>query len=230
MKQFCQDMLEITDQKTLWNSLERTVNCLADSTVTNYYTTDGIQMYSGCAVHLTEREKKEILKEGFNQYTHDFLLRRFNRFADEGINTFSFERTEEIDVPFEIEQQFLALEYKTGPGFRKNPVTNEMEPVPDEERYCFFVARDSFTLKIIGSEMSNCVGWGYTDSVRKRRSTIVYAVHKGKYKICIEVSPQFTVRQAYGPHNHELQGEAYEAYTEWCKEKHIVRQKAFSFF
>ena len=84
------------------------------------------------------------------------------------------------------------------------------------------------TLKIIGSAMRNCVGWGYAEAVRNRRATIVYAIHKGKYKICIEVTPDFTIRQAFGPHNQELDGEAFKAYSEWCQEKHIVRRKAFS--
>ena len=103
-----------------------------------------------------------------------------------------------------------------------------MVPVSDEERYCFFVAKDSYTLKVIGSEMSNCVGWGYKEAVKERRATIVYAMHQGKYKICIELTPQFTIRQAFGPHNSHLRDEAFEAYSEWCKEKRIVRQNAFS--
>lgn len=56
-----------------------------------------------------------------------------------------------------------------------------------------------------------------------------YSCHftKGSY-ICIEVSPDFTIRQAFGPCNNELDGEAFKAYSEWCQEKHIVRRKAFS--
>nr|MCR5621608.1 hypothetical protein [Treponema sp.] len=56
---------------------------------------------------------------------------------------------------------------------------------------------------------------------------IVYAMHKNKYKICIEVTPDFTIRQAFGPHNTELTGEAFEAYAEWCKRKHIERRNVF---
>ena len=78
LKKFVQDMLVITDQKTIWNSLNRTVNCLVDKTVSNFYITDGMQMYLGYSEHLTEKEKREILSEGFNKYTHDFLLRRNN--------------------------------------------------------------------------------------------------------------------------------------------------------
>ena len=227
LKRFVQDMLILTDQKTIWNSLNRTVNCLVDKTVSNYYITDGMQMYLGYSELLTEKEKREILSEGFNKYTHDFLLRRNNEFSQARLNPFSLKAAGEQNVVFNIEKSFLDLEYKAGPAFKKDS-KGEMIPVPDEDRYCFFVARDSYTLKIIGSEMSNCVGYGYKTEVLSRRATIVYAMHQGKYKICIEVTPKFTIRQVYGPCNSLLHGEAYDAYAEWCKEKHIVRQNAFS--
>lgn len=231
LKQFVQDMLAFTNQKTIWNSLDRTVNCLVDKTVSNFYITDGIQMYLGFSEHLTEKEKREILSEGFNKYTHDFLLRRNNELNEEmrrNRTAASFKKAMDTNVTFDIEKSFLDLEYKAGPAFKKNS-NGEMEPVKDEDRYCFFVAKDSYTLKVIGSEMSNCVGWGYKQDVLTRRATIVYAMHQGKYKICIEVSPKFSIRQAYGPHNSHLHGDAFEAYSEWCKEKHIVRQNAFAF-
>ncbi|MBQ6565819.1 MAG: hypothetical protein IJL80_02075 [Treponema sp.] len=41
------------------------------------------------------------------------------------------------------------------------------------------------------------------------------------------MTPDFSVRQAFGPCNSELTGEAFEAYSEWCKEKHIVRKNVF---
>ena len=222
LQKFCHDMLAISNQKTVWNSLERTVNYLTNKSVSNYCITDGIQMYLGCSEAITIREKRQLLSEGFNKFTHDFLLRRHNVVADIAY----IENAKKHNETFIIEQQFLNLEYKAGEAFTTN-AKKERIPVPDEERFCFFVAKDSMTLKIIGSAMSNCVGWGYAEAVRERRATIVYAMHKGKYKICIEVTPDFTIRQAFGPHNQELDGEAYEAYSEWCQEKHIVRQKAF---
>ena len=75
--------------------------------------------------------------------------------------------------------------------------------------------------------MHNCVGWGYAQSVAKRRATIVYAMYKEKYQICIEVTPDFQIRQSLGPHNRPLEGDALEAYFEWCDEKSIKRTKAF---
>jgi len=80
----------------------------------------------------------------------------------------------------------------------------------------------------IGSEMSNCVGWGYKEAILQRRATIVYALFKNQYKICIEVTPEFTIRQAFGPHNSQLRGEALEAYSEWCTENKIKRKNVFS--
>ncbi len=222
LKQFVQDMLEISNQKTVWNSLDRTINYLVNQTFENFYITDALQMYRGCSTHLTDREKKEILSEGFNVYTHDFLMRRYNE-----IGRSFFSKGTEENVIFDIERPFLDLEYKAGDSFRKD-ANGDMEPVPDEDLYCFFVARDSFTLKTIGSEMNNCVGWGYKEAVRARRATIVYAMYQGKYKICIEVTPKFTIRQAFGPRNTELCDDAFEAYSEWCLEKNILRQNAFS--
>lgn len=42
--------------------------------------------------------------------------------------------------------------------------------------------------------MHNCVGWGYKQAILERRATIVYALFNNQYKICIEVTPKFTIR------------------------------------
>ena len=76
--------------------------------------------------------------------------------------------------------------------------------------------------------MHNCVGWGgYGDSMEKGRCIIVYALYKNKFRICIELSPDFYIRQALGPHNQPLEGDDYKAFYEWCKEKGIKHKKAF---
>lgn len=243
LRRFIGDMLALTNQKTVWNSLDRTVNYLLDKNIWNFYVTDGIQMYAAKAQHLTDREKRQVLSEGFNQYTHDFLFRRreehsegsvydaWEAFFEAGLangleDDFTPIMNINKNIVFELEKPFLDLEYKTGDEFTINE-NKERVPVPDEDRYCFYVARDSQTLRTIGSEMSNCVGWGYAEAVKARRSTIVYAKHKGKYKICIEVAPDFTIRQAFVSHNTELKDEDFEAYSDWCIEKNIVRKKAF---
>ena len=61
----------------------------------------------------------------------------------------------------------------------------------------------------------------------KGECIIVYALHKNKFRICIELSPGFYIRQALGPHNQPLEGDDYAAFYEWCKEKGIQRKKAF---
>lgn len=225
LRMFVQDMLAVANQKTVWNSIERTVKSFnAGNDEARRNITDALNMYQGMAELLTEREKREILREGFNLYIHDFLLRRYEALTPNQRRNSALAGE---NVVFYLEPQFLALEYKSGDAFRTNPKTKEREPVPDEERWCFYVARDSHTLKRIGSEMDNCVGWGYATAVKERKATIVYAMHKNKYKICIEVTPDFSVRQAFGPRNSILGGEAFDAYSEWCKEKHIVREKVF---
>lgn len=107
---------------------------------------------------LTDREKKEIMREGFNQYTHDFLLRRHEAISAEQRRQQIMQESADENVVFPLEPRFLDLEYKAGEPTRTNPKTKEIEPIPDVERWCFFVAKDSMTLKMIGSEMSNCVG------------------------------------------------------------------------
>lgn len=238
LRAFTTDMLAISNEKTVWNSLERTIKYLfSNKTIkknsnenllpNQINVTDGINMYCGISHYLTEKEKKEIMSEGFNSYTHDFLLRRQNELSYNSINKTGLYNKDE-NLLFPIEKYFLDLEYKCGEAFCIDKKTGNRLPIPDEQRWCFYVAKDSDTLRTIGSEMSNCVGWGYKDSVYSRRATIVYALYKKQYKICIEVTPSFSVRQAFGPHNTQLNGEAFEAYSEWCKEKGIVRQNVFS--
>ena len=224
LRAFVRDMLALSNQKTVWNSIERTVGFFANQRVSPVIITDAINMYSVCAPHLTDQEKKDIMHEGFNQYTHDFFIRRQEQLH---LSVLSNGKAPEVNVSFTIEPEFLKLEYKAGRDFKENPVTHELEKVPDEERYCFYVAQDSFTLKEIGSAMHNCVGWGYKNAVMERRSTIVYALYHKKYCICIEVTPEFDIRQALGPHNRQLAGDDLQAFLEWCDKRDIQRTHAF---
>lgn len=227
LRQFVHDLLAFTNQKTAWNAIKRTADYFAENPSNEMYVADGINTYAACREALSEQEKKEIMREGFNKYSHDFLVRR----ADELHTQMEYQSYAAENITFNIEQKFLNLEYKCGPNKKKqkNPKTGEDEyvDVPDEERFCFYVARDSATLKVIGNAMHNCVGWGYSNSVLHRHCTIVYAKYKGKFRICIEVTPTFTIRQSLGACNKPLNDEEMDAYREWCKEKHIQFVKAF---
>ncbi|MCR5400481.1 MAG: PcfJ domain-containing protein [Treponema sp.] len=235
LKCFCQDILEINgnNQKALWNCLERTAsyrigNGLAGELHADQIIADSLNSYPACREQLENSEKLDILHEGFNNYTHDFLVRRIHQERLYNNNNPSYSSMELIT--FEIESQFLDLEYKCGENFKKCTGSNGKEEyirVEDKNRYCFYVARDNLELKHIGAAMNNCVGWGYTNSVAKRKCTIVYAKYRGKFRICIEVSPDFHIRQALGPCNQPLDGDALEAYHEWCKNKNIEFTKAF---
>lgn len=231
LKIFVEDLIPLSNQKTVWASIERTLDELIKKSVSNYIVEDGINSYFHARNFLTDKEKKDVMHEGFNQYTHDFLVRRINSFAQEE-RLRRFEKQNAMaNEPFPIEQQFFDLEYKCGDDYKvvknSNGETERIE-IKDEERFCFYVAKTAKELQIVGSEMHNCVGWGYENSVRNRRATIVYAKFRNKYKICIEVTPVFTIRQSLGPSNQPLEGEALNAYHEWCNEKHIRFEKAFS--
>ena len=235
LKNFTEDLLQISNEKTVWNSIERTVAYAVTKGTEDYIITDGLNTYSRVRMHLTDDEKKEVMREGFNEYTHDYLVRRadviFAPVYDFDVAGDFTCRQEEVNQVFDIEQKFLDLEYKAGDDKVSvyNPRLNIMEikEVPDEERFCFYVARDSKTLREIGNAMHNCVGWGYSNSVRERHCTIVYAKYREKYAICIEVTPHFTIRQSLGPCNRPLNGPALVAYHEWCREKSIRFVKAF---
>lgn len=231
LKTFVQDLIPLSNQKTVWASIERTLDELIKKSVSNYVVEDGLNSYFHARTYLTEKEKKDVMHEGFNQYTHDFLVRRLDQLQREHQLALFEKQNADANVPFQIEKQFLDLEYKCGDDYRVVKNANgetERIKVEDDERYCFYVARTRKDLQIVGSEMHNCVGWGYDHSVRERRATIVYAKFRGKYKICIEVTPSFTIRQSLGPSNAPLQGESLRAYQEWCSAKHIKFEKAFS--
>lgn len=234
LRTFTHDMLALSAQKTVWASVERTLAIFSKKIVPENVIEDGITSYVHCREFLTAKEKKDVMHEGFSQYTHDFLVRRLNNVAEQRMN--AMRRKTEAKIlkldcePFNIEQSFLDLEYKCGDDWiniKKADGQIERVKVADEERYCFFVAKTGGELKVVGSEMRNCVGWGYENAVRSRRSTIVYAKFRGKYKICIEVTPDFRIRQSLGPSNKPLQGADLEAYHEWCDAKHIHFEKAF---
>lgn len=227
---YVQDLLALTNQKTVWNSVERTLDYLKQKGSRDYLVTDGMQTYGVVRDELTDNEKKEVMREGFNGYTHDFLVRRADQLQLARFDGVLHEK--QVNEVFKIEPEFLDLEYKAGDDKKKvpNPMTglDEIVDTPDEERFCFYVARDSDTLREIGTAMHNCVGWGYASSVKNRNCTIVYAKYKGNYRICIEVTPNFTIRQSLGPCNQPLGGEELQAYHEWCMEKNIQFVKAFA--
>ena len=231
LKEYVANLIEITNnQKAVFNSIERTVSFFIENHNNLSVVADGINMYYNARENLSNKEKKDIMHEGFNQYTHDFLVRRFEQITIEGVLS-PFSNKKILNKHFELDSNILRLEYKTGDDYiniKNNKGEVESVPVKDEDRYCFYIPKCTNDLKTIGSEMHNCVGWGgYGKSMDKGECIIVYALHKNKFRICIELSPDFYIRQALGPHNQPLEGDDYAAFYEWCKEKGIQRKKAF---
>ena len=218
---FTNDVLRFNKQLTVWNSVERIMKIYNEkhkSWKEQHMVIDAIWMYKACSEFLSEQEKKKIMEEGFNQYTHDFLTKRSNQ-----LESLKKEKMlAEEKIAFNLEKEFLDLEYKSGNDTFVDEDLKEEVPVNDRDRWCFYVARDWGTLKKIGSEMGICVGWGgYKEAVQERRSTIVYALYKDSYKICIEVTPDFSIRQAVGPRNVPLTGDSLIAYLDWCRQRNL---------
>ena len=119
-----------------------------DKNISDNIIEDGLNLYAATSEYLSQREKKEVMHEGFNAYTHDFLLRRQTqlspRIALDRENERNAEywarkaREAELDKePFPLEDAFLALEYKTGSEYERN-AKGERVKVPDEARWCFY--------------------------------------------------------------------------------------------
>ena len=166
-------------------------------------------------------EKKEVLREGFSEYIHDFLLNKVP--ADERGGHSSRRALENRTFP--IDAKFLELEYKSGPDRVKSG--SEYVTVSDKDRYVFTVAKTDEELRTVGGAMHNCVGWCYGDACNGGRCVIVYAKYRNAYKMCIEITPDFYVRQALGPANSPIKGESLEIFLEWIKEKRLGLLKAF---
>ncbi len=79
--------------------------------------------------------------------------------------------------------------------------------------YEFRLPADSSQLREIGSALHNCVA-SYSDNVRKKVSTIVYARKDGDYKICIEVRGK-EIFQERSDHNKSPSEEERKILDQW---------------
>ncbi|MBO4319152.1 MAG: PcfJ domain-containing protein [Treponema sp.] len=207
LKTFTKDMLEFNSQINVWNSLTKIARLYRSSD--GIYVTDGIRLYSKSSPYITKKEKFMIMKQGFNRNIHDFLV---NSYQD------IFNKTIRRNVKFNIEQYYLDLESII--------VSDCLQTAnSDDGKWNFLVAKDSETLRTIGSQMHNCVA-SYTESVIKRLSTIIYATNKRKFKICIEIAPNMVIRQAYGPCNQKLSGDSLNIFNLWCHQKNLPPKKS----
>ena len=84
-----------------------------------------------------------------------------------------------------------------------------------DKTYRFCLPQTPSILRKIGSQMNNCVG-SYSEAVKSGRSIIIGVIVGGKWRICVEVSPQFKLRQALRPHNAPLKDEEREVVLDWC--------------
>lgn len=106
-------------------------------------------------------------------------------------------KTDEIDVNGNIKDIHDRLVRLTG-GAHQPLSKKDLKPYKysDEvynlsykkDGYSFKLAKDARELISIGADLHNCVG-SYRSYVKAGRSLIVYVMHEGEYKVCIELNP-----------------------------------------
>ena len=109
----------------------------------------------------------------------------------------SLYKTDEIDVNGNIKDIHDRLVRLTG-GANQPLSKKDLKPYKysdevynlsyEKDGYSFKLAKDARELISIGADLHNCVG-SYRSYVKAGRSLIVYVMHEGKYKVCIELNP-----------------------------------------
>lgn len=106
------------------------------------------------------------------------------------------------------------------------PITySEAEKTLEEEGDIqFYLPPDTDHLKSAGDELHNCVGHCYRIAALHKQSLIVLMKQATKLIGCIEVA-NGRIRQAYGPCNHKLEGDAADAYNAWVTKHKMDNHK-----
>lgn len=102
--------------------------------------------------------------------------------------------------------------------------TDEQKRLEDEiDGYKFCLPENSYQLCEIGTALHNCVA-SYSDSVKEKRCTIVYANKDGEYKICIEVREN-KICQERIDHNHIPEKEEQKVLDKWHERHGLVLER-----
>lgn len=80
----------------------------------------------------------------------------------------------------------------------------------------FVLPKRTEELEGAGFALHNCVD-SYRVNVLTRQDTIVFMEEDSKLVGCIEVMPDKSIRQAFGPCNTQLYGDEKKAFDKWCK-------------
>lgn len=85
--------------------------------------------------------------------------------------------------------------------------------------YSFHLPSSTGAIKKLGNVFQNCVA-SYAQKALKKKCTIVYALHKDEFEICIEVIGS-KINQALGKFNNKPGGKNKEALNEWAVKNNL---------
>ena len=92
--------------------------------------------------------------------------------------------------------------------------SEEQKNLQDEiDGYTFALPKSNHQLQEIGATLHNCVA-SYSDNVKKKSSTIIYAKKEGEYKICIELQGKKIIQEKTN-YNTSPQNEDFEVLKKW---------------
>ena len=92
--------------------------------------------------------------------------------------------------------------------------SEEQKNLQDEiDGYTFALPKSNHQLQEIGATLHNCVA-SYSDNVKKKSSTIIYAKKEGEYKICIELQGNKIIQEKTN-YNTSPQNEDFEVLKKW---------------
>ena len=92
--------------------------------------------------------------------------------------------------------------------------SEEQKNLQDEiDGYTFALPKSNHQLQEIGATLHNCVA-SYSDNVKKKSSTIIYAKKEGEYKICIELQGNKIIQEKTN-YNTNPQNEDFEVLKKW---------------
>ena len=122
-----------------------------------------------------------------------------------------------IDIHDDLSKLVTKIEYENQEIHYDEKDYKLIEQIDD---YSFDLAKDTNQLVEIGQKMGICVG-GYRNVALSGYSKIIHVKNEDKYVGCIELSKEYSLRQAKAKYNNMMTGDLAEAFKKWVKKKSI---------